>query len=73
MHGLPILQQEVGTCAGEGDGDGLPGEGAACDAGGAGTGWGLGGVGPVLKTQTIVSVGIGMIRGGRGMMRSDAA
>lgn len=52
MHGLPIMEQEVG---GGISGSGGPG-GEARPSVEAGTGWGLGGAGPVLKTQTVVSI-----------------
>eukprot|EP00903_Cladosiphon_okamuranus_P015669 g14470.t1 len=50
MHGLPVMEQEVGAVAGGDVGSGH-GEYAAA---GAHTVSGLGGTGPVLKTQTIV-------------------
>lgn len=52
MHGLPVMTQEVGAVAG---GDVGSGNGECATAVAEG-GWGLGGTGPVLKTQTIVSV-----------------
>lgn len=63
IQGLAILEQDLsatatataGADAGEGRiGFGTPGGKGKEDRGAAG-GWGLGGVGPVLKTQTIVS------------------
>lgn len=52
MHSLPVLEQEVGAIAGC-DIDSGSGK---CAAAVAQAGWGLGGTGPVLKTQTIVSI-----------------
>lgn len=53
MHSLPVLEQEVGTVAGC---DSDAGGSGKCAAAVAQAGWGLGGTGPVLKTQTIVSI-----------------
>lgn len=56
MQGLPILEQDLGAggnCTG--NGFSLSGGEATTAGGSTGTGWGLGGSGPVLKTQTIVS------------------
>eukprot|EP00752_Nemacystus_decipiens_P007751 g6928.t2 len=50
MHGLPVMEQEVGAVAG---GDVGSGNGEFVAAA-AQPGYGLGGTGPVLKTQTIV-------------------
>lgn len=51
MHGLPVLEQELSAVT---DLDaGSVSEESAQAVGQAG--WGLGGTGPVLKTQTIVS------------------
>lgn len=55
MHGLPVMEQEVCPVAAGDVGSGS-GEVAAAKAQ---AGWGLGGTGPVLKTQTIVSI-VGM-------------
>jgi len=52
MHSLPVLEQEVGAIAAC-DADSGSGKHAAAVAQ---AGWGLGGTGPVLKTQTIVSI-----------------
>ena len=49
MHGLPVMEQDVCPLAG---GDVGSGNGELA----AKAGWGLGGTGPVLKTQTIVSI-----------------
>lgn len=57
MQGLPILEQDLGiggnSCTG--NGSSFPGGEATATGSSGGTGWGLGGSGPVLKTQTIVS------------------
>ncbi|CAM9152802.1 unnamed protein product [Hapterophycus canaliculatus] len=50
MHGLPVLEQEVGFAACSDSGSAQEESPQAA----AQAGWGLGGAGPVLKTQTIV-------------------
>lgn len=52
MHGLPVLEQEVGVIP-DVDAGSVSEESAQAVAQ---AGWGLGGTGPVLKTQTIVSI-----------------
>ena len=52
MQGLPILEQEIGLGGEAGAGAGGGGGNGGVSSG---TGWGLGGSGPILKTQTIVS------------------
>lgn len=52
MHGLPVMEQEVGAVAGGDVGSGHE-EYATAEAQAVS---GLGGTGPVLKTQTIVSI-----------------
>lgn len=52
MHGLPVLEQEVCAVA-DLDAGSVSEESAQAVAQ---AGWGLGGTGPVLKTQTIVSI-----------------
>lgn len=52
MHGLPVLEQEVGSATGSDSGSAQEESPQATTQ----AGWGLGGTGPVLKTQTIVSV-----------------
>lgn len=59
MHGLPVLEQEVGSAVGSDSDSGSAQEESPQAAGSEQAGWGLGGTGPVLKTQTIVSA-IGM-------------
>lgn len=52
MHGLPVMEQEVGAVAGCEVGSGSE----ECSTALAQADSGLGGTGPVLKTQTIVSI-----------------